>query len=121
MLGSFPAAVLIGTVLGVLSGLGTGGGSLLVLWLTMALEMESAMARSINLLFYLPSAAIACLFRWRQGKLDFREVLPAIVTGCLAAGAFSWLSHGMDLALLEKLFGGLLIFIGLRELFYRRR
>ena len=59
----------IATVLGFLSGLGTGGGSILILWLTMAANMAQAEARAINLLFFLPSAAISCILRWKSGNL----------------------------------------------------
>lgn len=121
MLDSFPVALLAGTALGVLAGLGTGGGSLLILWLTLVLGMEQADARSINLMFFLPAAVIACLFRWKQGKLDFKKVLPAILSGCAAALVFSWLGTRMDTTLLKKLFGILLLFTGFRELFYRPR
>lgn len=114
-------ACLMGTALGFLAGLGTGGGSLLILWLTLGLGMEQNMARPINLMFFIPSAIIACLFRWRQGKLDFPKVLPAIVAGCASAAAFTLLSARMDTNLIKKLFGGLLILTGFRELFYRRR
>lgn len=114
-------AILMGTVLGFLSGLGTGGGSLLILWLTLGLEMEQSTARAINLMFFIPSALIACLFRKKQGQLEFRAVLPAIVSGCVSAAVFSVLSIHLDLSWLRRLFGGLLIFTGLRELFYRRR
>lgn len=121
MLDSLPVALLAATALGVLAGLGTGGGSLLILWLTLVLGMEQADARSINLMFFLPAAVIACLFRWKQGKLDFKKVLPAILSGCAAALVFSWLGTRMDTTLLKKLFGILLLFTGFRELFYRPR
>ncbi|MEE1037307.1 MAG: TSUP family transporter [Oscillospiraceae bacterium] len=119
MLESMPVMLAVGTVLGFLAGLGIGGGSLLILWLTMVLGMEQAVARSINLLFFLPSAAIACLFRWKQGCIPWKQIWPGILLGCIAAGVFSWLSSALDTALLKKLFGGLLILTGLRELFYR--
>lgn len=119
MLESVPFSILVGTVLGFLSGLGTGGGSLLILWLTMILNMDQATARSINLLFYIPSALIACLFRWRQGRLDYKKIFPAVVAGCTAAAVFSWISTMLNVALLEKLFGGLLLFAGARELLYK--
>lgn len=121
MVNSFPFSVLMGTLLGFLSGLGTGGGSLLILWLTMVCGMEQGDARSINLLFFIPSAVIACLFRWKQGKLDIRKVLPSIITGCCAAAACSWLSTVIDTELLKKAFGILLLATALRELFYRPR
>lgn len=121
MVESYPFQILVGIILGFLTGLGTGGGSLLILWLTLVMGMEQPTARSINLLFFLPSALIACLFRWRQGKLDFRKVLPAIAAGCAAAAVFSWLGTVLDLEILQKLFGVLLLFTGARELLYRPR
>ena len=104
MLESLPVALIVGTLLGFLTGLGVGGGSLLILWLTVVLSVPYPAARGINLLFFLPSACIACLFRWKQGVLDWKTVLPGILAGCAAAG------------ILQKLFGILLILTGLREL-----
>lgn len=121
MVNTFVFAVFIGTVLGFLSGLGTGGGSLLILWLTLAMEMAQAEARAINLLFFIPSALVACIFRKKQGKLELQKVLPAIVGGCIAAAVFSYLGTLFDIQLLQKLFGVLLLFTGARELLYRPR
>lgn len=121
MLESLPVVLIAGTVLGFLSGLGIGGGSLLILWLTIVLNMEQSTARIINLLFFVPSALVACLFRWKQGNLNIRLVIPAIVAGCTSAAFFSWFSHRLDIELLKKLFGGVLITAGLRELFYRKK
>ena len=66
-------SLIMGTLLGFLTGLGIGGGSLLILWLTLALKMPQAEARGINLLFFLPAALIACVFRHRQGHLNIRQ------------------------------------------------
>lgn len=114
---NFPVAV----ILGFLAGLGVGGGSLLMLWLTLVIGMEYPEARTINLLFFLPSAFIATLFRRKQGTVDLRKILPAIIGGCITATVFSFIGKQMDTALLKKFFGGLLLFTGLRELFYRPR
>ena len=119
LLESLPVALIVGTVLGFLTGLGVGGGSLLILWLTLVLEMPQTAARGINLLFFLPSAMIACYLRWKQGAVTLRKVLPAILTGCAAAAVFSFISTRMDLDTLKKLFGVLLLATGIRELCYR--
>ena len=121
MLESLPVILIVGALLGFLSGLGIGGGSLLILWLTLVLDADPAVARVINLLFFIPSAIIACLFRWRSGNLDLKSVLPAVISGCGAALFGSLLSAGMDLELLKRLFGGLLILTGLRELFHKQK
>lgn len=119
MLESLPAALIVGTLLGFLTGLGVGGGSLLILWLTLVLEMSQTAARGINLLFFLPSAAISCYLRWKQGSVTLKKILPAIFAGCAAAAVFSLISTRIDLEILKKLFGVLLLATGIRELCYR--
>ena len=119
MLESWPVALGVGTALGFLSGLGIGGGSLLILWLTMVLGMGQETARGINLLFFLPAAAVACCFRWKQGAVKLRKVLPAIAAGCISTAAGSFIGMNLDTELLKKLFGGLLLLTGLRELLYK--
>lgn len=114
-------AVAAGAILGFLAGLGVGGGSLLLLWLTIVVEMEPAAARGINLLFFLPAAVISIFFRRKQGAVPLRALLPGILGGCAAAAVFSWLRMGMDTQVLRKLFGILLLFTGIRELRYRPR
>lgn len=110
--------IAVGTVLGFLSGLGVGGGSLLILWLTVVLGLDPQAARGINLLFFIPSALIAICFRWKQDAIPFCKILPGIFTGCVAAFLFSLVGQRLDTSLLKKLFGGLLIVTGLRELCY---
>ena len=119
MLETFPVALLTASLLGFLAGIGVGGGSLLILWLTLVLGMDPAQARIMNLLFFLPSAAVASAFRWKQGTLKIRSVLPAIILGCAGAGIGSVITGMLDLEILKQLFGGLLILTGIRELFYR--
>ena len=119
MVESIPFAVFMGCLLGFLSGIGIGGGSLLMLWLTLVLEMPQPTARMLNLLFFLPTALIASLFRWKQGALEIKKILPAVVAGSISAALFSCISRQADTELLKKLFGVLLLITGLRELFYR--
>lgn len=111
--------LILSTVLGFLTGLGVGGGSLLVLWLTAVVGWEPLAARSTNLLFFLPGAVLSLVLRRRE--LRVKQLLPAIVSGCLAAVAGSLLSQVLDTALLRRLFGVLLVVTGLRELTYRFR
>ncbi len=114
-------ALPVAIILGFLAGLGVGGGSLLMLWLTVVIGMEYADARIINLLFFLPTALISTCFRWKQGSVKLKKILPAILWGCAAAAVFSIIGRYVQTDLIKKCFGGLLIFTGLRELFYRPR
>ncbi len=121
MLESLPMMLFLGSLFGFLSGIGVGGGSLLMLWLTLVLNIPHPVARIINLLFFIPSAVISTFFRWKQGNVNIKQLLPAILCGCFTAAVFSVFSRGLDISLIKKLFGFLLLFTGTRELFYRPR
>ena len=97
------------------------GGSLLMLWLTLVVGTDYTAARTINLLFFLPSAVIATLFHKNQGTVNIKKVLPAMIAGCIAAALFSHIGKQIDTSLLKKIFGGTLLFTGARELLYRPR
>ena len=113
--------LLIATVLGFLTGLGIGGGSLLILWLTLVLKMDSFTARGIVLLFFIPAAVISSFLRWRQGTLSICSALPAMISGCVAAVIFSILSTAVPPHMLDRIFGLILIGAGIRELLYNKK
>ena len=119
MLTEFIPSLLIAIVLGFLAGIGVGGGSLLILWLTMVVGMPYPQARILNLLFFLPAAVIACLFKKKQGELPLKKILPAVIAGAVAAGLFSFIGFFLDVRILQGLFGALLVLTGIRELFYK--
>lgn len=113
--------VAVGILLGFLSGLGIGGGSLLLLWLTLVMDTDPATARAINLLFFMPAAVVSCFYRWKQGSLELKRILPAVAAGCLGAVLGTWFSLRLDTGILKKGFGILLMFTGIRELCFRLR
>ena len=110
---------LVGAALGFLSGLGVGGGSLLLLWMTLVLGADPAQARVMNLMFFLPSALIATAFRWKQSTPDWSHILPAAGAGLLGAVIGNLLSPILPRDLLKKAFGVLFLVSGVREICYR--
>lgn len=121
MLASFPIAFGIATILGILAGLGVGGGSLLMLWLTLVLNMPHGQAKLYNLLFFLPTALVTSCFRWKQGSLEIQKLLPGMIGGCIAALIFSVVGKYMNTTLVKKAFGVLLLVIGIKELFQMKK
>lgn len=107
---------LVGTALGFLSGLGVGGGSLLLLWMTLVLGADPEQARVMNLMFFLPCAVIATAFRWKQSKPDWRLILPAVCAGLAGALLGNLIAPGIDRNLLRKAFGVLFLLAGVREI-----
>ncbi len=121
MLNSPLLAAIVSTAAGFLAALGVGGGSILLLWMTLVVNMPPETARIINLLFFLPAAGIASIFRWKQGKLRWHLVLPAALSGCVCAAIAATLASGLDTGIIRILFGILMLCVGIRELLYRPR
>lgn len=113
--------LLVGTALGFLSGLGVGGGSLLMLWLTLIAEIPQSEARVMNLMFFVPCALIASIFHWKQSKADWVLILWAVAGGLAGALAGNLLHSHLELDLLKKGLGLLFLVCGARELAYRER
>ena len=107
-----------GLILGILSGLGLGGGSLLVIWLTLGKSMEGSIAREISLLFFFPASLISIFLQ--RGKHREHSLLPAQISGAAAALGFSFLARVWDPGHFQKAMGILLIFLGIGQVFHRR-
>lgn len=113
-------AIFAGTLTGVLSGWGVGGGTLLLLYLTLVANVEQTAAQGINLLYFLPCSAAALVAHFKHGLVEKRCVLWAAGAGVLVSVGASFLATTLDTALLRKLFGGFLLAVGLVELFRRK-
>ena len=117
----FIIRTLAGSLLGMLAGMGVGGGSLLLLWLTQIANFSTEQARITILLFYLPAAVVSSIFFRKEKAIRFRPIFPGILGGCTAAFFTSFIGRNIDLTILKKALGVLLIAIGIRELLYRPR
>lgn len=105
-----PALAGFGT--GILSAWGIGGGTLLLLIMTLFLGVEQTQAQGINLLYFLPTAGMSLIEHRKNGYLD-REILRAATPlGTLAALAAAWAATRVDIALFRKPFGLFLLWAG---------
>ena len=111
--------LLAGVGCGVLSAWGIGGGTLLLLVMTLVFGVDQTAAQGINLLYFLPAAAAALPAHHKNGLLEKKAILPAIFAGLAAAGLAAWISTGLDTRLLRKLFGLFLLYVGITQLVQR--
>ena len=105
-----PLAVGVGT--GILSAWGVGGGTLLLLVMTLFLGVDQRTAQGINLLFFLPTALSALVCPWRGGYLDKPTLKSAVPWAVLAAALGAWAATALDVAVLRKPFGVYLLLSG---------
>ena len=107
----------MGLLMGVLSGFGVGGGTMLLIYLTTFVGLDQHTAQGINLLYYLPAALMALPTHVKNGYVEKDVLWPAVIGGLLCAGAGAWAATGLEVGRLRVLFGGFLVAIGLWELF----
>lgn len=103
---------------GAAGAMGLGGGSVLLIYLTLMESLPQMQAQGINLIFFLPCAAVALVFHMKAGLIRGKLWLP-ILTGLLGAAAGVWLSGAIGDAMLRKIFAGLVLVIGVKEVFGR--
>ncbi|MCX4372276.1 MAG: sulfite exporter TauE/SafE family protein [Dysosmobacter sp.] len=96
----------------IISAWGVGGGTLLLLVMTLFLGVDQRTAQGINLLFFLPTAASALICHARGGYLDKPTLKAAVPFAVAAALMGAWISNAVDVEALRKPFGIYLLFSG---------
>ena len=104
--------LLCGALTGMVSAWGVGGGTLLLLVMTLVLGVDQRTAQGINLLFFLPTAAAALFVHRKNGYLDRPTLHAAIPPAAAAALLGAWISTAVDAQVLRRPFGVYLLLSG---------
>lgn len=113
--------LLLGAATGILSAWGIGGGTLLLLCMTLFLGVDQAEAQGINLLYFLPTAAASLWFHRKNGYLDKSVLKSAVPIGTAVALAAALISSSVDITIFRKPFGLFLLYAGLSMLLQHRK
>lgn len=106
---------LIGAASAITAALGFGSGCVMLICLTLQ-GVERLAASGINLLFFPCTGGLSLLLHHRRGLVCWRQALPLIIWSCLGALAGCWAAGLVPQLWLSRLFGALLLVLGLREL-----
>ncbi|MCL2697207.1 MAG: sulfite exporter TauE/SafE family protein [Oscillospiraceae bacterium] len=109
-----------GFLTGVTASMGLGGGFVLIIYLTVFTGTAQVAAGGINLLFFLPIALISMFIHTKNKLIEWKLVAPICIAGAVGVAGGALLLGVVDEGLLRKLFAGLLVFVGLREIFHRK-
>ena len=118
---TYAVPFLCGLWCAVLSAWGVGGGTLLLLVMTLFLGADQRTAQGVNLLFFLPTAASALFCHWKNGVLDRPTLKAAVPFAVLAALVGAWIATAVDTEVLRKPFGVYLILSGIGMVWPRGR
>lgn len=109
--------VLIGFFSGMTASMGLGGGSILILFLTMVLNYEQKTAQGVNLLFFIPIALFSTIVYIKNGIIEWKKIIPTIITGMISSFISANIFVKMSSSLLRKTFGAFILIIGIKTLF----
>lgn len=109
--------VLIGLLSGALTGLGIGGGTILIPALTYIMNMEQHAAQSINLIYFIPAAVVAIITHAKNDSIEKKIILKLIIFGAAGAIVGSLIAVRLNGEPLRKMFGFFLLIMGLIEFF----
>jgi len=113
--------ILIGLAAGIISGMGIGGGAILLPALVIFVNPEQHVAQSVNLLFFIPTAIVALAIHIKHKNVDFKTGIPIMLFGLVGAILGSEIALAMDGEILRKIFGIFLLVMGLYELFVKSK
>ena len=97
--------ILSGLSAGVLAGMGMGGGTVLIPMLTLLAGVSQHSAQNINMLAFLPAAAVAVFLHRREGRLHLARCVPIFLGGAVGAVCGSFLAMLFSGEWLGRIFG----------------
>ena len=107
----------IGVISGIISGMGIGGGAILIPAVTMLYDINQQQAQNVNLIYFIPTAVIALITHFKNGNIEKSVLKKLIIYGMLGAVAGSLIAVNISADLLRRLFGFFLAAMGIYEFF----
>jgi len=107
---------IIGLISGIIGGMGIGGGTVLIPSLIFFAHVSQHVAQGVNLFSFIPTAVAAVLVHIKNKHLKIRIALYLIASGIIGAILGSILASRISGQMLKKMFGILLLVMGIYEL-----
>ncbi len=112
---------IIGLLSGIISGMGIGGGTILIPALVLFSPLSQQQSQGINLVVFIPAAISALIIHHKNKNIEYKMTLPIILAGVIGAIGGSLLAVYIPPDFLKKLFGIFLFIVGLIEFFSKTK
>lgn len=114
-------SLLAGFLAGMAGAMGLGGGSVLLIYLTVFAGVEQLNAQGINLIFFLPTAFVAIFIYSKRRVIKWKTILPIIIFGVFGTLLSGTIVGTIKTDLLKTIFGILMVFYGGYELLAKQK
>lgn len=109
--------ILFGLISGIVAALGMGGGTILILLLSIFTSLKQHLIQGTNLIFFIPTSIVAIYMNIKNKTIEYKLAISIILAGIVGAVVGSKLSFKLENSMLKKCFGIFLLFIALFEIF----
>ena len=108
--------ILVGIISGIITGLGMGGGSVLILILVAFMSVNQHIAQATNLIFFIPTAVIAIIIHIKNKNIDKHIGKDLLFTTIIGSALGAYLTRLVESQKLTRYFGFFLLIIGIYEI-----
>lgn len=109
--------LLFAVLSGIISGIGMGGGTVLIFLLTTFSGVSQHMAQGANLIFFIPTCIVSIFINLKNKNIDIKTAVVVIISGIIGAVIGAELSLIIDAKNLKKYFGIFLLLITIYEIY----
>ncbi len=109
--------ILMGILSGIFSGAGMGGGTILILLLTIVEGIDQHVAQGANLIFFIPTSLVAILVNYKNKNIDLKLAFYISIFGIIGAVIGANISTNINVNILRKYFGIFLFIITIYEIY----
>lgn len=102
-----------GLISGFISGLGMGGGVILIVILTYVAQYNQRGLQTLNLIYYIPTAIFALVVYLKNKEVDYKSGIKIILWGMIPTIIGAFFANLMDINQLKKIFALYLIGVGI--------
>lgn len=106
----------MGLIMGILSGMGVGGGKLLVPALVFLFAVDQHRAQGVALLAFIPIASVAGHVHRQNGVVDWHATLWLVPSSVVGAALGAVGASYVTSEILQKLYGGFLAIVAVYEM-----
>lgn len=108
---------LIGIISGIVTAIGMGGGTVLILLLTLFLNIPQHIAQATNLIFFVPTSIMSIILNAKNKNIDFKMGVNIMFFGIIGAVVGTVISSKIEVQNLKKLFGIFLLCVAVHEIY----
>lgn len=108
---------LTGVISGAISGMGMGGGTILITILICFLGIDQKVAQAVNLVFFIPTSIVATIVNIKNKEINWKIAVPISILGAIGAFIGAFIATKIEVSNLRKMFAIFLILIAIFEAF----